>query len=250
MKLCRYFNFAYLCTPIFRVGLSFLINIFGELMGKQYRYLFFDLDGTLTDSARGIVHSAQYALSHFGIEVDNPDSLNKFVGPPLEDSFREFYHFSVEEAKAAVAVYRERYVAIGIYENNPYPGVEECLQNLRKKGFCLVIATSKMKRMADIVLETFRLKDYFEFVGGRDDDGALHSKADVIRHIIRTMGLEQHKSEILMIGDRKYDIAGAHEAGIDAAGVLFGYGDKDELTEAGADYLISDYGELVSLLTR
>ncbi len=219
-------------------------------MRKQYRYLFFDLDGTLTDSARGIVHSAQYALSHFGIEVDNPDSLNKFIGPPLEDSFREFYHFSVEEAKAAVAVYRERYVAIGIYENNPYPGVEECLQSLRKKGFCLVIATSKMKRMADIVLETFRLKDYFEFVGGRDDDGVLHSKADVIRHIICTMGLEQHKAEILMIGDRKYDIAGAHEVGIDAAGVLFGYGDKDELTEAGADYLISDYGELVSLLTR
>lgn len=215
---------------------------------KSYKYLFFDLDGTLTDSALGIVRSAQYALSHFGIQVKDIKSLYPFVGPPLEDSFKEFYHFSTEKARAAVKIYRERYEAIGIHENAPYDGAVECLRTLKDRGYHLSLATSKMHRMAEIVLDSFHMRTYFDFVGGRDDDGKLHTKADVIRHIMHELNLEEKKEQILMIGDRKYDIAGAREVGLDTVGVLFGYGGRQELEEAGATWLVKNYSELLDML--
>lgn len=215
---------------------------------KTYRYLFFDLDGTLVDSALGIVHSAQYALSHFGVQVDDIRTLYPFVGPPLEDSFKEFYHFSTEKAREAVAVYRERYVSVGLYESQRFPGVEECLKTLKSRGYHLIIATSKMKYMADTVLKEFGLMPYFEFVGGRDDEGVLHTKADVIRHILSELDLEAAKADILMIGDRKYDVIGAKEVGLDSMGVLFGYGGREELETAGVTYLAESYADLLEQL--
>lgn len=217
---------------------------------KPYKYLFFDLDGTLTDSALGIVRSAQYALSHFGIYIADLKSLYPFVGPPLEDSFKEFYNFSSDMAQAAVKVYRERYETVGIHENAPYPGASDCLNTLKQNGFHLVIATSKMKRMAESVLNSFNLRTYFEFVGGRDDEGRLHTKADVIRDIIKELNLEKEKEHILMIGDRKYDIIGAREVGLDTVGVLFGYGSRKELEDAGATWLVEDYGTLINILSQ
>lgn len=216
---------------------------------KPYKYLFFDLDGTLTDSALGIVRSAQYALSHFGINITDLKSLYPFVGPPLEDSFKEFYHFSPEKAQAAVKIYRERYEAVGIHENAPYPGALDCLNTLKQQGYHLIIATSKMKRMAEVVLNSFNMRKYFEFVGGRDDAGVLHTKADVIRYIIKELNLEKEKEHILMIGDRKYDILGAREVGLDTAGVLFGYGSRKELEEAGTTWLVENYAALINMLS-
>lgn len=217
-------------------------------MLKGVKAVLFDLDGTLVDSALGIVRSAQYALSHFGVQVDDIRTLYPFVGPPLEDSFKEFYHFSTEKAREAVAVYRERYVSVGLYESQRFPGVEECLKTLKLRGYHLIIATSKMKYMADTVLKEFGLMPYFEFVGGRDDEGVLHTKADVIRHILSELDLEAAKADILMIGDRKYDVIGAKEVGLDSMGVLFGYGGREELETAGVTYLAESYADLLEQL--
>lgn len=212
-----------------------------------YRYLFFDLDGTLTDSAPGILRSAAHALSAFGIQVDDLQQLRPFLGPPLEDSFKDFYHFSDEQAARAVEIYRQRYNTTGLHENTPYPGVYDCLATLKARGYRLVIATSKPERLARRILHDFRLDGYFDFVGGRDDNDILHTKADVIRHILSTLNIADPGS-VVMIGDRKHDILGAAETGIDAIGVLFGYGDREELTSAGAVRLAENYDQLLEML--
>lgn len=215
---------------------------------KHYRYLLFDLDGTLTDSAPGILRSAAYALEHFGIMVSDLDTLYPFVGPPLEDSFIEFYNFSEEDARRAVEIYHDRYERIGVYENAPYDGAAECLHRLREMGYILALATSKPVDMTDVVLDRFGLRRYFDFIGARDNEGLMHTKADVIDHVTASLGIKD-KSEAVMIGDRKYDIQGAKATGLDSIGVLFGYGSRDELLTAGADHLAEDYDSLLRLLS-
>ena len=213
---------------------------------KNYRYLFLDLDGTLTDSAPGIVRSARYALDSFGIRVDNPEDLLRFVGPPLEDSFIDFYHFTPEQADEAVKIYRKRYETIGVYENALYPGIVEFLDAARAAGKVLMVATSKPQRMADLVLSHFGIADRFAFVGGRDDH-AHRTKEEVIRYVMRTNGLTD-TSDIVMIGDRKHDILGARAVGLDSVGVLYGYGSRAEFEAAGATYIADDLPALTSLL--
>lgn len=215
---------------------------------KRYTHLLFDLDGTLTDSAPGILRSAAYALERFGIKVNDLNELYPFVGPPLEDSFMEFYGFSIADANKAVDIYHERYEKTGVYENKPYEGVHQCLDMLRSKGYRLALATSKPQDMTDVVLDKFDLRKHFDFIGARDNDGAMHTKADVINHVIAGMGIDD-KSKAVMIGDRKYDIAGAIASGIDSIGLLLGYGSRDELATAGADYIVDDYDSLVRLLS-
>ena len=215
---------------------------------RHYRYLLFDLDGTLTDSAPGILRSAAYALEHFGIMVSDLDTLYPFVGPPLEDSFIEFYNFSEGDAHRAVEIYHDRYERIGVYENAPYDGAAECLHRLREMVYILALATSKPIDMTDVVLDRFGLRRYFDFIGARDNEGLMHTKADVIDHVTASLGIKD-KSEAVMIGDRKYDIQGAKATGLDSIGVLFGYGSRDELLTAGADHLAEDYDSLLRLLS-
>lgn len=215
---------------------------------KSYTYLFLDLDGTISDSAPGIVRSAQYALEHFGIHVENVNDLLHFVGPPLEDSFRDFYHFSPEKADEAVEKYRERYEVTGVFENSLYPGVTEFLDDARAAGKTLMVATSKPQHMAELVLSHFGIADRFAFVGGREYNGGRHTKAEVIRYVIEQCGLEKQLTDIVMIGDRKHDIIGAREVGIDSVGVLYGYGSREELEEQGATYIAPDFNALRKLL--
>lgn len=216
-------------------------------MKRNYTYLFFDLDGTLMESGEGIMRCAQHALQHFGIHVNRLEDLLPFVGPPLEDSFKHFYHFTDEQVKEATRIYGQRYAEIGAYEARPYPGVFEFLEQMKTDGKTLVLATSKKITMTRMVLNHFGLLPYFHFIGARDDEGTRHTKADVIRYAIEQLRI-RHTGEIVMIGDRKFDIIGARETGIDSIGVLYGYGDKEELTEAGATYLAANYGELTELL--
>lgn len=216
-------------------------------MNKKYKILLFDLDGTLVDSGEGIMKCAQYSLEHFGIYVEDIQTLRPFVGPPLEDSYKMFYGFSNEDAAKAVEVYRERYFKIGWLEQNLYPGVKDFLQELRTRGYVMGIATSKMQVQADKVTKHFGLDQYFDFIFGRDDAGMLHTKADVIRAGLKAQGITD-VSQILMIGDRKFDIEGARECGIESMGVLYGYGDLEEMQMAKADYICYDFKGILDIL--
>lgn len=213
---------------------------------KHYTHLFLDLDGTLSDSAPGIVRSAQYALEAFGIHVDNLDDLLCFVGPPLEESFQEFYHLTPSQADEAVKVYRRRYEKIGVYENALYPGIPQFLDKARKAGKVLMVATSKPQRMADLVLSHFGIADRFAFVGGREDS-SRRTKEEVIRYVMKENGLTRTE-DIVMIGDRKHDVLGAKAVGLDSVGVLYGYGSRDEFQAAGATYIVDTLKELEELL--
>lgn len=210
-------------------------------------YLFFDLDGTITDSMPGITRSVQYALRHYGIHVEDLNELKPFVGPPLPDSFQRFYQFSKEEAMEAIDVFREYYTEKGWLESAVYQGVETMLRALKQSGRKLYIATSKPETMARQVLEYYGLADYFEYIGGAIDDVNRAKKDEVIAYVMETCGLSDAK-QIVMVGDRRHDIEGAQKNKIDAVGVLYGYGNREELETAGARWIVEDVTALHELL--
>ena len=213
--------------------------------------LFFDLDGTLTDSMLGITRAVQYALKHYGITVEDLKELQPFVGPPLHESFQEYFHFSEKDSHEAVFVFREYYNARGWMENRPYDGLVEMLKMLRDAGKTLIVATSKPESMAKQVLTHFHLADYFQFIGGASSDSLRVNKDDVIRYVMESCKLtEADRPSIVMVGDRRHDILGAHKAGIEAVGVLYGYGSREELSLAGADWIAGTVKELGALLTE
>ncbi|MGN0292766.1 MAG: HAD family hydrolase [Lachnospiraceae bacterium] len=202
----------------------------------KYQVVLFDLDGTVTDSGPGIMNSVQYALGRFGIS--NPDRavLRRFVGPPLNDSFERFYGFTPEEAGKAVQYYREYYSAGGIFENAVYDGMEDTLRQLKAAGCRVYLATSKPQVFSEQILEHFGLTSCFDGIVGSFLDGTRVDKAEVVAEALRQAGITpENRSSAVMVGDREYDIIGAHSHGIDAVGVLFGYGSREELEMAGAD---------------
>ena len=213
----------------------------------MYQYILFDLDGTLTNSELGITTCVQHALKRFGIEVDDRSKLRPFIGPPLGESFQVYYGLSEEESEQAIKYYRERFSVKGLYENEVYEGVEKTLQTLKDSGKRLIIATSKPEEFTLVILEYFDLLKYFDFVAGATLDGSRGEKADVIRYALEKYGIED-KSEAIMIGDRKFDILGAKENGLASMGVLYGFGDKEELTEAGADYIVETAEDIAKML--
>lgn len=216
-------------------------------MKKEYQYILFDLDGTISDPVTGITRSIQYALSFFEITVTNPEELTKFIGPPLIESFKEFYHFNDDQALLALKKYREYFVAKGMFENYLYEGMEKLLETLKKKGKTILLATSKPEPFAKQILEHFNLTHYFSFIGGATLDGSRSTKTDVIRYVLKANQIIE-PGKAVMIGDRKHDIEGAKNNGITSIGVLYGYGSKTELQKAGADFLASDIKELMTLL--
>ncbi len=218
-------------------------------MADKFDTLFFDLDGTLVDSGDGIMKTVQYTLGHFGIEVEDWHVLRPFVGPPLEDSFRDFYGFSEQQALQAVEVYREEFARHGIFDQRLYPGVCDFLDEVRRRGYATALATSKMDFQArQVTGEIFpQLGKRLDRVFARDSAGRLHTKADVVRDGLCQMGISRPE-RVLMVGDRKFDVQGAKACGLHSAGVLFGFGDRDELEAAGADYICSSYAELLDLL--
>ncbi len=209
--------------------------------------ILFDLDGTLTDPQEGITKSYQYALSAFGIQED-PESLTRFIGPPLRETFATL-GFSPADVERAVAKYREYFAETGIFENAVYPGVPEALKTLHERGRILCVATNKVTEFARRILEHFSLARYFAVVSGDKMDGSLANggKREIIRIALEAAGVTD-LSAAVMVGDRKHDILGAKSAGIETIGVLYGYGTREELTEAGADYLVNDAKELTDLL--
>lgn len=214
----------------------------------NYEYILFDLDGTLTDPKLGITKSVAYALKSYGIEVEDLDSLLKFIGPPLKDSFVKYYGFSEEQGVEAVERYREYFKPYGIYENKVYDGVENMLANLVKCGKKVILATSKPTVFANVILEHFNLKQYFTCVVGSELDGSRVKKGDVVAEALRQAGVTD-KSVAVMVGDREHDIFGAKENEIDSVGVLYGYGDRTELETAGAGHVVESVEELLRYFT-
>ena len=214
---------------------------------KKFSYILFDLDGTLSDPKEGITKSFQYALKHFGIQVENLDELEPVIGPPLKSSFMNFYHLNEKDAIVAIEKYRERFGKIGLYENEIYPGIKELLEELVEKGYQIAIASSKPTEYVEQICEHFEIKQYFHHIIGSFMDGRRVEKEEVVEEAIIQFG-NVSKEEIIMVGDRKFDVTGAHDRGLKAIGVTYGYGGKEELTEAGADFLANSVGELRNLL--
>ena len=221
----------------------------------MFRYCLFDLDGTLTDSKEGITKSVQYALKKFGIEEPDLDKLEPFVGPPLKDSFREFYGFPEEELDKAVVYYRERYAPIGVLENQIYPGMAQMLAKLCEKGIHLAVASSKPTEFVCQILAHFEIEQYFEVIVGSGLDGSRTTKEEVVEEALSQLGLlslprKERKEICAMIGDRKFDIQGAKAYWLTGVGVTFGYAGEGELEAEGADYLIDSVEELGTFLTQ
>lgn len=205
--------------------------------------ILFDLDGTLTNPAVGITSSVIYALKHFGIEEKN-ENLLKFIGPPLVDSFMKFYGFSLEDANLAVAKYREYFSVTGLYENEVYLDIETLLETLVQEGYRLSIATSKPEEFAKIIINHFGLSKYFHGIYGATMDSSRSKKGDVITYALNNLGT----NKALMIGDRFHDIEGAHQNNLKAIGVLYGFGDRDEMEKYQADYIVERPLEILEIV--
>ena len=212
-----------------------------------YAYILFDLDGTLTDPGEGITRSVAHALRHFGIEVTDRTTLYPFIGPPLLDSFRRYYGFSDEQAAQAVGWFREYFETTGLFENTVYPGVPEMLAALTAAGKRLVLATSKPEVFARRILEHFSLASYFTYIAGANMDETRTRKADVVAYALESAGVAD-ASRAVMVGDREYDVLGAREAGLSTVGVLYGYGSRAELEQAGAIAIASSVDQLQAVL--
>lgn len=207
------------------------------------KYIFLDLDGTITDPREGITKSIQYALEAFGIKVENLNELTKYIGPPLKDTFMCHYFMDENETTRAIAKYRERFEEIGWLENHVYEGMEEALSKLKDADMKLVVATSKPESMAVRILEHFGLAKYFTDICGATMDGSRSSKVDVITYAMEKNHIT-NKNNILMVGDRNYDIIGAKGAGIKSMGVLYGFGSIEEFEQEKADFVAATVSEM------
>lgn len=208
--------------------------------------ILFDLDGTLTDSGEGITKCAELALRHFGLPVPPYSEMRKFVGPPLRESFMK-HGVKEYEVEEAIRVYRSRYTTVGKFENYPYPGIREMLEKLRRDGHKLYVATSKPEDMSVEILTKFELSQYFDIIAGATHHKERNSKSEVIAYLLEKMG---KAGPIIMVGDTVFDIEGANAHQIPAIGVAWGYGDINEMKDAGAAAIASDAAHLYTLLTE
>lgn len=212
-----------------------------------YDVILFDLDGTLTDPGEGITRSVAYALERFGIQVADRTVLYPFIGPPLVDSFQKYYGFSDEQAAQAVGWFRAYFRERGIFENRVYAGVGDMLQALQQAGKTLIVATSKPEVFATRIMAYFDLAQYVTYIAGSNLDETRTRKAEVIAYALDACGITDTRG-VVMVGDREYDMEGARQNGLDAIGVLYGYGSREELKCAGATHIVTSVEELQSLL--
>lgn len=209
----------------------------------QYNYLFFDLDGTLIDSKEGIMNSFRYAFNRLGVSIPNEKELETMIGPPLQEGFKKILNMDNKGAERAVYLFREYYGTKGIYENNPYPGIHQLLEELSLNGKKVFVATSKLEKYAWLVLDHSDLKPYIDDMAGADYGGNLSDKSILIQRLIDRNKLSD-KSKMVMIGDTHFDMTGADEVNISKIAIGYGYGKMEELMS----YIPNHYAESVNEL--
>ncbi len=214
---------------------------------SEYTTVLFDLDGTLTDPGIGITNSVMHSLKKFDIEENDRTKLYRFIGPPLMESFGRYYGFSKEDCERAITYYREYFSVKGLFENEVYDGIAELLRALKEAGKTVVLATSKPHDFSVEILKHFDLYKFFDFCACATMDEKRTAKDEVIDYALQNIK-EKDKSKIVMVGDRMHDIIGAKKCGLPSLGVLFGYGSREELEEAGADMIAGSVEELKILL--
>ena len=220
---------------------------------SKYKYILFDLDGTITEPFKGISGGIIHALNKFGVEVPDNSTLRKFIGPPLRDSFRDFCGFTAEQAEEATVYYREYYSVNGLVENDIMLGMDEALKTLNEQGYKLYVATSKPEKYAKIILDNLGLLSYFDIVAGASFDGSRDKKELVIEYLLEQIKEKYEDFDLtqsIMVGDRYFDINGAKYFNMDSVGVTFGYGDYEELSQAGATYVVDTAQELVDIIVK
>lgn len=220
-------------------------------MAENYRTILFDLDGTVADSGAGILNCVRYAFNKMNLEIPDEAVLKKFLGPPLMHSFTNFCGMSEEQAWKAFHFYRERYCGMDccVTENSLFEGIYDVLEQLKNAGKRIALATTKPENTADRIVEYFDIKKFFTAVCGAANDGSRGVKSEVIRDALERCG-ETDPKQVLMIGDRFYDIEGAKAVGTYSAGVLYGGGSREELEKAGADYLVSEPSEIAKIILK
>lgn len=224
------------------------------------KYILLDLDGTLTDSSEGITKSVQYALEKMGITENDMAVLKRYIGPPLNESFTRFHGLSDEDSLKAVAYYRERYADTGLYENKLFDGIKEFLAGLKKEGYIVALATCKPEIYVPTILKHFDIEQYFDVaVGSELEGGKRRHKDDVIEEVISQIiklkdipatDIYDVKADAIMIGDRKDDVLGAKDAGIESIGLRYGFAEVDELENAGADYILENVEDILPFLNQ
>ncbi len=216
---------------------------------ERYRYIIFDMDGTLVDSARGVTTAVAHALRHLGVPEGEIRDLNRFVGLPIKDAFIEYYGFAEDKALAALSKYREKFTMDGLYDNLPFPGIRELLQKLKSAGHELLVATCKPESFARIILDRHGLLEYFVMVGGGEFSGPRQKKEAVLQYVLNKRSIAD-PSQAVTIGDRKYDAQAARALGTDFIGVLYGYGSREEMEREGASRFAEDTAALESMLLQ
>lgn len=211
----------------------------------MYKAILFDLDGTLTESGEGITKCVQYALEKLGKPEADLKKLEVFIGPPLMEQFMKYAGLDEETARRAVEYYRERYSTTGIFENRPYPGVEEMLQELKRKKYLLAVASSKPEYFVKQILDYFHLTEYFDEIVGSELNGSRTNKTEVIEETLRRLGLDKHREQVIMVGDKEHDVLGARAAGLECVAVSYGYGTEEEITAAQPLQTVSSTEEIL-----
>ncbi len=217
----------------------------------MYQYIFFDFDGTLFDTSEGVFKSFDHVAEAYRIQLADKSIYNTMIGPPLRESFTRVFKFKEEELAAAMAVYRDYYQKQGMFEVRAYDGIVNCIQTLRKAGKKVYVATSKPELYAKQILEKEGMLDLFDFVGGSDlAEKERVNKVDIINYVLESEGIADRKAECVMVGDTHFDMDGAAKAGLDTIGVLYGFGSRESLEQAGAMQIVQTPADVAKAILQ
>lgn len=215
-------------------------------MNIKYDGVLLDFDGTIADTGEGIFSSVRYAIEAMGFDPLPEETIHTFIGPPIFSSFRRELNLSDEDSAKAVEKYRERYVEDGIYKLKVYDGLEKLMNDMKKSGIKLAIASSKPENFIVKILEFLKSDNLFDYISAPENDKAPESKTALVERAVNHLGID--KSRAVMIGDRYFDIDGANGAGIDSIGVTFGFGSKEELQNAGATFIAENVDDIRKII--